>query len=318
MAAAAAGEHDDLAITLSSSNRLLATVGGTRVDTVDHRVELLRTQFGKTVDFELSNVPTGEQELAKRIRGARLVLVRSQEVDAAGESGALTAGWRTFEDMVDLLPRVIARLNSAGVTTVCVAADHGFIALTRSLGADRTTEPPRGGQAGIVSDLDIVGPRGLAVFSAPGKRQFFHGGMSPQELLVPAILATSPQANGDGSDISVEVSLDGGTIKTGVFRATITFIAPDLFSSETLVRIVAERVGDRVVARPLSGVGLDEVSGSIRLESAQPAQVAFRVTANLSPSDDVRLRVLDARTDRLLAETSAEVATAIVVEDELD
>jgi hypothetical protein len=68
----------------------------------------------------------------------------------------------------------------------------------------------------------------------------------------------------------------------------------------------------------LSGVGLDEVSGSVRLESAQPAQVAFRVTANLNPRDDVRLRVLDARTDRLLAEVSAEVAAPIVVEDELD
>lgn len=345
MAAAAAGEHDDLALALSSSNRLLATVGGTPVDTVEHRVELLRTRFGKTVDFELSNVlRTGEQELAKRIRGARLVLVRSQEVDAAGESGALAAGWRTFEDVTDLLPRVIARLNVAGVRTVCVAADHGFIALTRSLGADRTTEPPRGGrgelhrrawigtgadipahsvrvalsQAGIVSDLDIVTPRGLAVFSAPGGRQFFHGGMSPQELLVPAIVATSPQAEGAGSEVSVEVSLDGGAIKTGVFRATITFVAPDLFSSETLVRIVAERPGDRVVARPLSGAGLDEVSGSVRLESAQPAQVAFRVTANLNPRDDVRLRVLDARTDRLLAEVSAEVAAPILVEDELD
>lgn len=345
MAAAAAGEHDDLALALSSSSRLLATVGGTAVDTVDHRVELLRTRFGKTVDFELSNVlRTGEKELAKRIRGARLVVVRSQEVDAAGESGALAAGWRTFEDVTDLLPRVIARLNVAGVRTVCVAADHGFIALTRSLGADRTTEPPRGGrgelhrrawigtgadipahsvrvalsQAGIVSDLDIVTPRGLAVFSAPGGRQFFHGGMSPQELLVPTIVATSPQAEGAGTEVSVEVSLDGGAIKTGVFRATITFVAPDLFSSETLVRIVAERPGDRVVARPLSGPGLDEVSGSVRLESAQPASIVFRVTANLTPRDDIRLRVLDARTDRLLAEADAEVAATIVVEDELD
>lgn len=74
--------------------------------TVEDRVELLRARFGKTVDLELpSLLRTGEQELAKRIRGARLVLVRSQEVDATGESGALAAGWRTFEDVTDLSSR---------------------------------------------------------------------------------------------------------------------------------------------------------------------------------------------------------------------
>lgn len=344
MAAAAAGEHDDLAVDLGAANRLTVQVGGTPIESVAHRLELLRTHFGKTVDFELSSLlRTGEQELAKRIRGARLVLVRSQEVDAAGESGALAAGWRTFEDVTDLLPRVIARLNVAGVRTVCMTADHGFIALTRSLGADRTTDPPRGGrgelhrrawigsgadvpehalrvplsEAGIVSDLEIVTPRGLAVFSTAGGRQFFHGGISPQELVVAAVVATSPEAERRETDVSVDIALDGGAIKTGVFRATVTFVAPDLFSSETHVRVVAERPGDRVVARPLSGAGLDPATGSVRLESAQPTSLAFRVTADLRPQDDVRLRVLDARTDRLLAETAAPVAANIVVEDEL-
>lgn len=218
---------------------------------------------------------------------------------------------------------MIARLNVAGVRTVCVVADHGFIALTRSLGADRTTEPPRGGrgelhrrawigtgadvpagtvclplsQAGIVSDLEIVTPRGLAVFTASGGRQFFHGGLSPQELLVPAILANQADAARASADVSVEISIDGDTIKTGVFTATITFAAPDLFTSDMLVRVVAERPGDRIVARLVSGTGLDEASGWLKLETAQPARVAFRVTANLSPNDDVRVRVLDARTD---------------------
>jgi hypothetical protein len=344
MAAAAAGEHDDLSLDLGAGNRLSVNVGGTPIDSVAHRVELLRTHFGTTADFELSSVlRSGERELAKQIRGARLVLVRSQEVDAAGESGALAASWRTFEDVTDLLPRVIARLNVAGVRTVCVTADHGFIALTRSLRADRTTDPPRGGrgelhrrawigtgadvpehslrvplaQAGIVSELEIVTPRGLAVFSASGGRQFFHGGISPQELTVAAVVATSPEAERGDTNVSVDIALDGGSIKTGVFRATVTFVAPDLFSSETFVRVVAERVGNRVVARPLSGAGLDQATGSVRLESAQPASLAFRVTANLRADDDVRLRVLDARTDRLLAETPAPVATNIVVEDEL-
>ena len=344
MAAAAAGEHDDLAVDLGAANRLTVRVGGTPIEGVAHRLELLRSRFGKTVDFELSSLlRTGEQELAKRIRGARLVVVRSQEVDAAGESGALAAGWRTFEDVTDLLPRVIARLNVAGVRTICVTADHGFIALTRSLGADRTTDPPRGGrgelhrrawigsgadvpehalrvplsEAGIVSDLEIATPRGLAVFSTAGGRQFFHGGMSPQELLVAAVVATSPETERRGIDVSVEIALDGGSIRTGVFRATVTFVAPDLFSSETDVRVVAERSGDRVVARPLSGAGLDPETGAVRLESAQHISLVFRVTANLRPEDDVRLRVLDTRTDRLLAETAAPVAANILVEDEL-
>src|SRR6267142_650513 len=47
---------------------------------------------------------------------------------------------------------------------------------------------------GVPSDLDIIVPRGLAVFRAGGSKQFFHGGLSPQELLIAVIVVDTQPA----------------------------------------------------------------------------------------------------------------------------
>jgi len=324
-------------------DRLQVSVGGKEVSTVADRHDLLRARHGAVANLDLNEASQkGEKALGNAIGDSDLVLIRSQEVDAAGESGLLSVAWTHFQSVINLLASVIARLAQCGIDRVVISADHGFIALSRDLDTHRLVDAPagvmgatkrrvfigRGGapneatvrvplaSCGITGDLDLVVPRGLAVFRAGGSKQFFHGGLSPQELLVPVIvvdLAQAPQPQ----ILSVEISIAGGRITTGVFAAHLVFEG-DLFASDVVVRVVAGAGGGVTVARVVSGDGYNPDTGSVTVSAGQPSILTFQITKNLGQDTEVGLQVLDARTGRKLASSSAPVSSSIVVEDELD
>lgn len=340
MAALLPGADVSLSVSVEGDH-VEASISGHPVRTVADRVDVLRTSHRKVVDLDLNQAANrAEKELHRDVGDADLILVRSQELDSAGESGMLAAAWSTFEAVTTLLRTVISRLAAAGVERIVVCADHGFIALGQSLGPQRTLDPPagavgalkrrcfvgKGGLAapatvrvplsscGVRSDCDITVPRGLAVFRAGGARQFFHGGLSPQELLVPVLVIDVESAPvADQTKIMAQIA--GDRITTGVFAATIGMEAT-LFTSSLRVR--ATLVRDRIpVARLVSGDGVDQAADAVDLQADRPSIVTFQVTRNLGPADSVQLLVLDASTGRTLATVRARVAAAVIVEDDL-
>jgi hypothetical protein len=337
------GAETGLSVGLDSGEKLVVSIGAEAVKGVPDRVALLRAAHGDVVDLDLNRVAQqGEKELTRTVTGARVVLVRSQEIDAAGESGMLNTAWEGFETVKTQLVSAIARLGQAGVRKVVVTADHGFIALSRGLRQDRMIDAPIGGvgvtqrrswvgkggttsastmrvalaDLGVTSDLDVIAPRSLALFRAGGTKQFFHGGLSPQELVVPVIVAVPTQAVAR-QKLKVHVAVAGGRISTGAFSATLGFEG-DLFTTEVAVRVVA-RAGSakEVVARVVSGDGYNPVTGSITIDAYSSNVLTFQITSNLGAGTEVEVQVLDARSDRLLDVTTATVAAPIVVEDEL-
>lgn len=339
------GAGAGLSLELDGSD-LAIRVDGSKVATVPDRVARLRAAHGdKVLDRTLEVVAgQGEKELKRALGDADLLLVRSQELDAAGESGMLNAAWAQFSAVVDLLRNLVARLGQAGVRRIVIAADHGFVTLSRGLEANRSIDPPPGGtghlhrrgwvgkgasttestlrvslaSTGVPSDVDLIVPRGLAVFRAGGSKQFFHGGLSPPELVVPVIVVDTEPALAP-KQLQVDVSVAGGRITTGAFAATVGF-AGDLFTSEITVRVVAKGAkGSDVVARVVSGDGYDAATGSVALRADGPSPVlTFQVTANLERDTTVEIEVLDARTGVRLGGAEANVSAKIVVEDELE
>ena len=339
------GAGTGLSLELDGSD-LAIRVDGSKVATVTDRVARLRAAHGdKVLDRTLETVAgQGEKELKRALGDADLLLVRSQELDAAGESGMLNAAWSQFTAVLDLLRNLVARLGQAGVRRIVITADHGFVTLSRGLGPNRSIDPPAGGtghlhrrswvgkgaattestlrvplaSTGVPSDADLIVPRGLAVFRAGGSKQFFHGGLSPQELVVPVIVVDTEPAPAP-QKFKVDVSIAGGRITTGAFAATVDFTG-DLFTSEITVRVVAKGAKQSgVVARVVSGDGYDPATGSVALRADGPPPVlTFQVTANLERDTTVEIEVLDARTGVRLGGAEASVSTRIVVEDELE
>jgi hypothetical protein len=341
MAAVLPGADTGFAIELDAKERLEISIGGTRVRSVRDRVQILEHAHGKVTDLKLDDVAQfANKELRKKIEGASLVLVRSTEIDADGEGDLLAASWAGFDATLSVLHTAVAKLLHAGVRRVVVTADHGFLAV-RQLGEDRRIDKPttgigelhrrawigRGGTGspstvkiplaafGIGGDLEIIAPRGLGVFSSGGGLQFFHGGLSPQELVVPVITVEAEEHIADPL-YAIGLSVDGGRISTGVLAVTLTMTG-DLFTRESAVRLqlVRER---NVVGVVVGGDGFDPETSTITATVDVPRVVTLQVTANMVAGSAATVEALDAATGVRLAELEVEVVANLVVDDDLD
>jgi hypothetical protein len=341
------GAELGLKLQLSAKDGLEVYIEGLPVKGVPDRVALLRAAHGKVADFLLNEIfDYGENDLRERIGDARLILVRSQEIDEALESDKTAAAWSYIKGIQSLLTRGMARLAAAGVSRFVIASDHGFLILSRALGPSWLIDPPggrgelhrrcwigKGGVAGpstlrvaladlgVHSDLDLVVPRGLAIFSTGGARRFFHGGLSPQEIFIPVIEVRVRAAVVPGRP-KVKVQVVSNKVTTGVFSAVLTF-EPDLFTPELRVRLVVRNQAGEDVARVVAGDSYDEAAGMVTLRGATPQGgpqvVMFRVTSRLHKGDRITLEAYDVDTDRPVAKSQvAEVPVDVRTGDELD
>lgn len=337
------GAEAGLEIGLDGKGKLTVAISGEPMVGVPARVNRLQAAHGSVADLTLDEVLRGDPaELEEGIEGASLLLVRSQEIDQAGEAGKISAGFQAFTETVRNLQRAVSRLANLGVMQFVVTADHGFISLTRELGASRIIDKPggqgevhrrafigKGGAAGdallrvpladvgVTSDLDVLVPRGLALISGGGARGFFHGGCSPQELVVP-VVTIEVESTKQGSSLPTLTAVLTPKITSHVFTAKLT-LGADLLSAPLELRVVpVSETGDTVGVLATAG-GAEREGGLVHLEPGDEATLGFRLTSTLNKNDKVEVHVFDARTDRRLAtsEKPATVARRLEVDDEL-
>ena len=341
MAAVTPGADERFDVELGSDTRLVVHVDRQAVRTVSDRVKRFEKDHGKVADVPLDKLAQYTiRELKKHIEGAALVLVRSTEIDADGESDQLAASWGSFDATLNVLQTAVARLLQAGIRRVVLTADHGFLAV-RQVGDELKVDKPStgtgelhrrawigtGGTAtdstvkvplsdfGIGGGLDIIAPRGLGVFVAGGGLQFFHGGLSPQELVVPVITVVSDEPTAEPK-YEIDLSVAGGRITTGIVAVTIQMTG-DLFTRESGVRIVLSQDGNRV-ARVVGGDGFDPSTDTVDATVDKSRVIAMQITANLAAGSVAKLEVLDASTGvRLGDAVEVEVAAFVPVEEEL-
>jgi len=342
MASLLPGAEQGMRLGLSENGRLEVFVDGTPVRTVSDRVALLRAAHGELADLLLTEVlERSESQLRKQIEGARLILVRSQEIDEVLETDHTSTAWSYLNGLRSLLVRAIGRLIAAGVGHFVITSDHGFLILSRQVAPSMVLDPPGGtgevrrrcwvGKGGITpeaavrlplshfglaGDLELVVPRGLGVFRAGGSQKFLHGGLSPQELVVPVITVRARAAPAVGKG-RVKMQVVGGRITTGVFSAEL-ILEPDLFTEELRVHVLARDKKGREVARLLTGQGYDESSGTVRMQAGEDKQiVAFRITRNLVKGNRLILEAYSLN-GQLVGKTEAAVAADVEVDHELE
>ncbi|MGI8685094.1 MAG: PglZ domain-containing protein, partial [Acidimicrobiales bacterium] len=323
------------------SDALAVRVGERPIRTVADRTAAYRTAVGRVEDHPMSEwLSLGDDVLSERA-GADLLVVRSQEIDAAGVRGLAAVRWSQIDATIENLAVLVSRLGAAGVTRVVVTADHGFLALGRPLDASRVRTAPTG--AGIVehgrvwigrpatvpegctalplSDFgvrsaeSIVVPGGMTVFAGAGE-SFFHGGISPQEAVVPVVVVElAPAGRTTGDLLAVSVEVPGGRVSAEAFSIRVV-MAGSLFAPDVAVRITAAGRTGEPVARLVPGEAVDPQTGTVRLDPAVDALLTFLVTRNLDKGEAVEVAVLDASTGRRLAHTRATVARDLRPEEE--
>ncbi len=275
-------------------------------------------------------------KLAKKIDKAQVVVVRSQEIDHAGEAGFTIHARQVMDTVIDNLARAIRKLATAGVEHAVVSADHGHLFFASDRDESMRTDAPggdtvdlhrrcwmgRGGatppgcirvsaaELGYASDLEFVFPTGSGVFRAGGDLSFYHGGTSLQEMIVPVITVRTKvrESARPPAGLVTATSLPA-SLTTRSTSAMIVLGAQQLTlggATTMVVRPVLMSAGRQVgFAGMAIGAELDRATGCVTLEPNTPIAIGFMLTDDSVSS--LRVVIQDPVTDAELYRSPAEI-----------
>ena len=131
--------------------------------------------------------------------------------------------------------------------------------------------------------------------------RYFHGGLSPQEALLPLCRLRRRAAAPEMALLAVELSLPRPAITSRFFTVEANLKAEGLVAEgRKRVRLEITAGGEEVGVPVLAAYGFEEASREILLEAGQPNGVTVQVTA-ASPPAALTLRVVDCETGLVLA-----------------
>jgi hypothetical protein len=300
MAALLPKAHESAKVVAVGGGKLGLEIGGKVIKDRKDRVAFLKEHAGVSVfDAKLDDLlPKPSKKVKDGIQNAELILVTSQEIDEYGESDTKLARLQ-MDSMLNYLRRGVRILSDHGIKTIILAADHGHL-FADEIGDDMKIDAPGGKTAdlhrrvwvgeggtadqtflrtslsslGIDSDLDIATPWNTAVFKvAGGNRTYFHGGLSPQELIVPVVVMHStakPSVPTNG----IQWTLTPGTAKltTRFFSVQIAGSQSEssLFGFEPPKVRIELRANKKCVSLPVSAsYGFEDATGEVKLKIAE-------------------------------------------------
>ncbi len=315
------------------------------------RIAFLKSHAGVSVfDTKLDDLlPKPPKKIREGVQNAQLILVTSQEIDELCEADNIAQARLQMDGVLSHLRRGVRVLSELGIKTIILAADHGHL-FADQIGDDMKIEAP-GGQTedlhrrvwigvggttepsylrvplnslGIESDLDIATPWTFACFkSKGGARAYFHGGLSPQELIIPVAVMKPKATARIGSPSGLEWTLIPGSDKlsTRFFSVQVTG-QQNQYGLHSLVppKVRIElRANKKCVSIPVSAsYGFEDATGEVTLKVKENIPgVVEPNTITVMLSEDVAQKtvgiyLLDANTGvELAALDKIEVAISI-------
>lgn len=334
MAALLPGAERGVAVAPTESGKPAAAVAGTPLRTRQERLDHFKAALdGKAVVARLDQLaPLSDVHLAEALKPAGMALITStEEIDGLCENNPALAR-RMLDDVLNQLRRAIKTLFGLGFQMVIITADHGYLfgeRLTTGEGID----PPGGKTAllkrrvwvgqggagsgsflraplasfGIGGQFELATPWNLAVFKVPGgATEYFHGGLSLQELVIPvlAVRSAAAQRPGEVARIRWSLTLGSKTISTRFLSVTVEGRSEELLPLEPPLVRVEVRAGDQPISTPVSATyGYQEATRDIQLvaDEASPQvivknTITLMITTETPPVDQVTVHLLDATT----------------------
>lgn len=339
MAALLPGAERGLTVAAAGGNKLAAVVGGQRLATRQDRMSYLQATVG--VDVAVTKLdqlaPLSDVHLGQALKAARLVAVTAtEEIDGLCETNPALAR-RMLDDVFNQLRRGIKTLFSAGIETVVIAADHGYL-FGEELSAGQKIDAPGGKTAalkrrvwlghggaqqpgvlyrplsafGLGGDLEMATPLSLSCFKAKGgATEYFHGGLSLPELVIPVLTVRSGTGPAPTEAAPIEWTLVPGsrTISTRFVSVIVQGRSRQLLPVEPPAVRVEVRAKGQPISVPVSAsYGFQETTKDVQLalEEGGPPQAIAQNTVTLMVTetpevDQVTIHLLDATTGMSLA-----------------
>jgi hypothetical protein len=266
------------------------------------------------------------------LKGAPVVVIRSQEIDGAGENLPQGVAQKVMGTILEDLRLAAQCLADAGVNHFVVAADHGHL-FGSSKGDDMKIDPPEGGRtvdlhrrcwvgrggttpSGCVrltaadlgyegTDLDLVVPKGTGVFKAGGSLSFHHGGLSLQELIIPVLtfeLQGKKASKKKGAADLLALEDVPKEITNRIFSLKLKPLQLNLFEP-LKVRVIAQGAAGKGIAAQAAWAseGWDSEGRVVTLVSGQPVDV--RLVLDDDEAQELRVVVVEVATDRVLKDS---------------
>jgi hypothetical protein len=344
MAALLPKANESVKIVSVGNGKLGLEIGGKVIKDRKDRVAFLKDQAGVPVfDCKLDDLlPKPPKKVKDGIQNAQLILVTSQEIDEFGESDTKLARLQ-MDSMLTYLRRGVRILSDHGIQTIILAADHGYL-FADEISEDMRIDAPGGKTAdlhrrvwvgeggmsdtsflrtslsslGIDSEFDIATPANFAIFKvAGGNLLYFHGGLSPQELIVPVVVMTS-RAKISEPAAGIAWTLTPGTTKltTRFFSVQIAGMPSQssLFGFEPPKVRIEIRANKKCVSVPVSAsYGFEDATGEVKLKVAEQDDKRIESnTVTVMISEEITQKT--AGVYLLDATTGAELATPLTVE----
>jgi len=289
-----------ISIVPAAEGKLALKVDNTILKDRRDRVNFLKASAGVTMfETRLEDLlPSPKKRVRDGITGAELVLITSQEIDELCEGDNVPLARRTMDDMLLELQRAFRKLGEMGINNIVISADHGYL-FGEELGDDMKIDAPGGktsdlhrrvwvGQGGASNsaflranlsdfgfggDLEIATPWNLACFKVKGgAKAYFHGGLSPQEIIIPLITLKLKKTSGgtDSGVINWTIQPGSKKISTHFFSVTISGGAGDLLPLVAPQVHVEIRTGDKVISHPVSAsYGYEDATGHLQLHPSK-------------------------------------------------
>ncbi|WPL19903.1 PglZ domain protein [Thiorhodovibrio winogradskyi] len=309
--------------------QLAAKIGDSLLPTVNERLKRLKAARPDSVEILLDRLLLwSSTKVANKLGDAPLVVVRSQEIDAFGESGHELAARQVMDSVIGNVARAVRKLAKLGIEQFVITSDHGHqfsirkaedMLMDRPGGKEvdqhRRCWAGHGGQTpaaavrvageelGYQTDLDFIFPRGLAVFKAGGDLAFHHGGCSLQELVVPVISLRMPASELEGKTASnIQVAGYPTRLTNRTFGCRLIF-SGDLFEQEAIAaRVLLIGDGQEVGRAGMAPDSeFDRATATVTLTPNKEASIGMMLMKE-TPAK-VRVVVQDPATDAVLAQS---------------
>lgn len=311
------------------AQRIGSVVDGKLLLNSNERMKVFKASVPDGAEMTLDSLlAMANQRPLPAVKDARLLLVRSQEIDALGENVQDGVTRQAMDTILQNLNRAIRKLARHGFTRFVITSDHGHLFTTRQ-NEDMKTAPPegdavdlhrrcwagRGGntpsgcvrltsaQLGYEGDLDFVFPLGRGVFNAGGSLSYHHGGISLQEMVIPVVSCRMKRA---GEDIGGEILMKGypEKITNRIFTVNIDY-SGDLMGQASQCRVVllskGVQVGEALMMAQANGANFDKDSKILTIEPAGSATLGLQLIRD--DVEKMRIAVLDPMTDNILNES---------------
>lgn len=321
-----------MAALLPGAERLvLADLDGKMIPTIDDRVLSTRDQRIKylsetagvpTVALKVDDIlPKPKKKVRDAVASAQLVLVTMQEIDALCEAGQVGLARTIMETLLHDLRRAIHQLAQMGCAAIVLTADHGHL-FGEELGEEMKIDPPGGLQLelhrrvwighgggesptyvrvstkelGLGEGLDLAVPAGVGGFKvAGGSREYFHGGASPEELIIP-VMTIIPHVVAASEPTSITWSLTpGSTVISGSFLSvTVSGNFTELFAPGAVPKVrleVRDPEGQCVSTMVSAGYGFEDGTHDVQLRLVADSKDIDPDTVMLSIGDTTATRL---------------------------